>query len=101
MDERIFDIEKVVFRSRVDQETQAEDVSKPMGPQLQVLPDSKFVITDQNSKVDFNAIEEQMMNKVQTDLIAFKTLFNQETAKNIKLVQSHLTDFQAEISTKL
>lgn len=26
MDERVFDIEKVVFRNRVDQETQAEDV---------------------------------------------------------------------------
>lgn len=57
IDERVFDIEKVVFRNRMDQETQAEDVSKPLEPSLHIMPDSKFFISDSKAKFDFNALE--------------------------------------------
>jgi hypothetical protein len=41
----------------MDQETQAEDVSKPLEPSLHVMPDSKFFISDSKAKFDFNALE--------------------------------------------
>ena len=57
IDERVFDLEKVVFRNRVDQETQAEDVSKPLEPSLRVMPDAKFMISDSKAQFDFNSLE--------------------------------------------
>ena len=64
MDERVFDIEKVVFRNRVDQETQAEDASKPLEPSMRVMPDAKFTISDSKAQFDFDALEQSLMDKV-------------------------------------